>query len=53
MDVYPGLVWQQRGVTDNVEESPRGESWVEDVVCQGLIIGFTPKSKGVLPSQFY
>ena len=41
------------GVTDNTEESPREESWVEDIVCRGLIIGFSPKSKELLPSQFY
>ena len=35
-----------KGITDNAEESSRGERWVEEVVCQGLIIGFSPKSKG-------
>lgn len=41
------------GVTDNAEESPRGESRVEDVVCQGSITGFSPKRKGVFTSRFY
>ena len=36
-----------KGITDNAEESSRGERWVEEVVCRGLIIGFSPKSKGV------
>ena len=40
-------------VTDNAEGSPRGERRVEDIVCWGSIVGFSPKRKGVFNLRFY
>ena len=36
-----------RGVTNNAEEFPRGESRIEDVLYWSSIVGFSPKGKGV------
>ena len=41
----------EKGVTNNTEEFPRGESRIEDVVYWSSIVGFSPKGKGVFTLQ--